>query len=95
MYTSDHKYAEGMWNKPSELTDFKVDGFEISAMGYFEADESAGFALKMWKESEGHNAVLTGQGNWNSLSVMGVSINGRYADIWFADESNDPAGFFK
>lgn len=95
MYTSDHKYAEGMWNKPSELTDFKVDGFEISAEGYFEADESAEFALKMWKESEGHNAVLTGQGNWNSLSVMGVSINGDHADIWFADETNDPAGFFK
>lgn len=95
MYTSDHKYAEGMWNKPSELTDFKVDGFEISAEGYFEADESAEFALKMWKESEGHNAVLTGQGNWNSLSVMGVSINGDHADIWFADETNDPAGFFE
>lgn len=95
MYTSDHKYAEGMWNKPSELTNFKVDGFEISAEGYFEADESAEFALKIWKESEGHNAVLTGQGNWNSLSVMGVSINGGYADIWFADETNDPAGFFK
>ena len=95
MYTSDHKYAEGMWNKPSELTDFKVDGFEISAEGYFEADESAEFALKIWKESEGHNAVLTGQGNWNSLSVMGVSINGDHADIWFADETNDPAGFFK
>ena len=95
MYTSDHKYAEGMWNKPSELTDFKVDGFEISAEGYFEADESAEFALKMWKESEGHNAVLTGKGNWNSLSVMGVSINGDHADIWFADETNDPAGFFK
>jgi len=25
---------------------------------------------------------------------VGVSINGRYADIWFADETNDPAGFF-
>lgn len=95
MYTSDHKYAEGMWNKPSELTNFKVDGFEISAEGYFKADESAEFALKMWKESEGHNAVLTGQGNWNSLSVMGVSINGAHADIWFADETNDPAGFFE
>lgn len=95
MYTSDHKHAEGMWNKPSELTDFKADGYEISAMGYFEADESAEFALKMWKKSEGHNAVLTGQGNWNSLSVMGVSINGDHADIWFADETNDPAGFFE
>ena len=95
MYTPDHKYQEGMWNKPKELTNFKVDGYEISAMSDFTTDDAAARALNIWKNSQGHNAVIVGEENWNTISVMGVSINGGYADIWFADESNDPAGFFK
>lgn len=95
MYTPDHKYQEGMWNKPKELTGFKVDGYEISAMSDFTTDDAASRALNIWKNSQGHNAVIVGEENWNTISVMGVSINGGYADIWFADETNDPAGFFK
>lgn len=95
MYTSDHKYAEGMWNKPKELTNFKVDGYEISAMSDFTTDDAASRALNIWKNSQGHNAVIVGEDDWNTISVMGISINGGYADIWFADESNDPAGFHK
>ena len=95
MYTPDHKYQEGMWNKPKELTNFKVDGYEISAMSDFTTDDAAARALNIWKNSQGHNAVIVGEDDWNTISVMGVSINGGYADIWFADESNDPAGFHK
>ena len=95
MYTPDHKYQEGMWNKPKELTNFKVDGYEISAMSDFTTDDAASRALNIWKNSQGHNKVIVGEDDWNTISVMGVSINGGYADIWFADESNDPAGFHK
>lgn len=94
MYTPDHEYKEGMWNKPKELTNFKVDGYEISAMSDFTTDDAATRALNIWKNSPGHNKVIIGEEGWNTISVMGVSINGRYADIWFADETNDPAGFF-
>lgn len=94
MYTADHKYQEGMWNKPKELTNFKVDGYEISAMSDFTREDAASRALNIWKRSTGHNAVITGLKHWNTISVMGVSINGGYADIWFADETTDPAGFF-
>ena len=95
MYTPDHKYQEGMWNKPKELTNFKVDGYEISAMSDFTTDDAAERALNIWKNSQGHNKVIVGEDDWNTISVMGISINGGYADIWFADETNDPAGFFK
>lgn len=95
MYTPDHKYEEGMWNKPKELTNFKVDGYEISAMSDFTTDDAAERAVNIWKNSSGHNKVIVGEDDWNTISVMGVSINGGYADIWFADESNDPAGFHK
>ena len=94
MYTEDHKHQEGMWNKPKELTNFKVDGYEISAMSDFTREDAASRALNIWKRSSGHNAVITGLKHWNTISVMGVSINGGYADIWFADETTDPAGFF-
>ena len=94
MYTEDHKHQEGMWNKPKELTNFKVDGYEISAMSDFTREDAAARALHIWKRSTGHNAVITGLKHWNTISVMGVSINGGYADIWFADETTDPAGFF-
>ena len=95
MYTEDHKHQEGMWNKPKELTNFKVDGYEISAWSDFTREDGASRALNIWKRSSGHNAVITGLKHWNTISVMGVSINGNYADIWFADETNDPAGFHK
>lgn len=94
MYTADHKHQEGMWNKPKELTNFKVDGYEISAMSDFTREDAASRALNIWKRSTGHNSVITGLKHWNTISVMGVSINGNYADIWFADETTDPAGFF-
>ena len=64
-------------------------------MSDFTTDDAAERAVNIWKNSQGHNAVIVGEGDWNTISVMGVSINGGYADIWFADESNDPAGFHK
>ena len=93
MYTSDHKYANDMWNKPSQLTDYKGYGFEISAGGFFASEQGPRSALELWKNSEGHNAVITGKKSWKDLKVMGVSIHGNYSDIWFGKDENDPAGF--
>ena len=30
-YTSDHKYRDLMWSKPSDISNYKSSGFEISA----------------------------------------------------------------
>lgn len=102
-YTGDHKYMSGMHNKPKELTNFKVNGFEIemdiqdgrdNSMNYaISRNVTPSHALEAWQTSPGHNAVMIGEGNWSNLSVMGVSIHNNFADIWFARETNDPAGF--
>lgn len=100
-FTEDHKYDEYMWNKPKELTNFKVNGYEIAHYNYIdnELDFKTNLnaipkdSLNGWKRSPGHNDVIVGNNGWDTLSVMGVSIHGNFADIWFADETNDPAGF--
>ena len=100
-FTEDHKYDEYMWNKPKELTNFKVNGYEIAHYNYIdnELDFKTNLnaipkdSLNGWKKSPGHNDVIVGNNGWDALSVMGVSIHGNFADIWFADETNDPAGF--
>jgi uncharacterized protein YkwD len=90
VYTSDHEYASLMWSKPSELTQYKSNGYEISAGGVTITPTTAFYT---WKGSPGHNAVMTGQGSWSSLTVMGVAIKQNYAHIWFGKES-DPAGYY-
>ena len=92
VYTSDHMYAELLWSKPSELTAYTGSGYEISAWS------SAGItpiqALVLWQNSAGHNAILTGEGVWSDLTVMGVGIYGQYAHVWFGEEP-DPAGYYE
>lgn len=102
-YTDDHRYMSGMHNKPKELTNFKVKGYEIemdiqdgrdNSMNYaISRNVTPSHALEAWQTSPGHNAVMVGEGQWSNLSVMGVSIHNNFADIWFARETNDPAGF--
>ena len=100
-YTEDHKYNKNMWSKPSELTNFKGNGYEIAYYNYTPGDITFENALQLkpktavegWKKSPGHNVVMIGDEGWDTLSVMGVSIHGNFATVWFADETNDPAGF--
>lgn len=100
-YTHDHKYASRMHSKPRELTPFKVNGFENAVYLYRDGDIDFSTSMNIYpkraldalKESPGHNAVMIGQGSWKDLKVMGVSIHNNFADIWFAKETNDPAGF--
>ena len=92
VYTSDHYYASLMWSKPRELTSYSGNGYEISAGsgGYNLTPE---YALSLWKNSSGHNAVMTTSGSWAMLKTMGVSIDGGYAHIWFGSDA-DPAGYY-
>lgn len=51
-YTKDHRQAQKMWNKPSELTDYKGKGYEIATMIYGTDKQyfmTATMALKSWK----------------------------------------------
>ena len=91
VYTPDHKYAELMWSKPSELTSYKGSGYEI---GHIAANVSPKEALAGWKSSTPHHNIIIGKGStWSELTVMGVGINGKYSFIWFGVEE-DPAGYY-
>lgn len=91
VYTPDHYYSSLMWSKPSELTTYKGNGYEISC--YSSNTMTASGAFNSWKDSAGHNAVMAGYGAWSQLKVMGIAIEGNYAHIWFGND-DDPAGYF-
>ena len=91
VYTSDHEYAANMWSKPRELTSYTGNGYEISS--WYSGNITPEDALDLWKNSSGHNAVMTTQGNWSDLKTMGVAIDGRYAHVWFGSAA-DPAGYY-
>lgn len=91
VYTSDHEYAANMWSKPRELTSYTGNGYEISSWN--SGNITPEDALDLWKNSSGHNAVMTTQGNWSDLKTMGVAIDGRYAHVWFGSAA-DPAGYY-
>jgi uncharacterized protein YkwD len=76
-----------MWHKPRELTSYKGYGYEISYGSYGASVNEEG-ALKGWKESSGHNAVIINQGIWadNNWKAIGVGITKGYAVVWFGEE---------
>ena len=87
-YTSDHAQAECMWNKPGELTNYKGAGYEIVA--YKSSGITAEGALELWKDSEGHNNVISNLGTWSGVEwqAMGTAIRGDYAIAWFGQEKD-------
>ncbi len=81
-YDPDHTQAACMWNKPSELTNYNGEGFEISYWTSGSAFPEA--ALNSWRGSPGHNAVILNEGTWSvPWLAMGVGIDGNYAHVWF------------
>ena len=88
-YTSDHANAQGMWNKPGQIAGFPGEGVENSFASSGTA--SALGALTAWKNSPGHNNVITQQGGWGPMASMGVGMSGGVAHLWLSWVT-DPAG---
>lgn len=95
-YTSDHRRAACMWDKPRELTEYTGDGYEIAFYSnypynspYAEAFE----VLKGWKESKGHHELIVNKGKWDTADwkALGVGAYGGFVVVWFG-EKTDPAG---
>ncbi len=85
-YTADHANASCMWNKPSELTTYKGNGYEI-AHGSYGASVTAEDALKGWKGSSGHNDVIINKGIWSSpWNAIGIGLLNGFAVVWFGNE---------
>ena len=82
-YTDDHKQAECMWNKPSELSAYTGSGFEIAA--FLGEQATAKAAIDGWKSSAGHNEVMINAGTWKKMkwNAVGVGLEKGYAVIWF------------
>ena len=89
-YTSDHARAKCMWDKPSELTSYKGNGYEI-AHGAHGHNCTAKCALAGWKSSSGHNAVMINQGVWSShpWKAIGIGIYKGFAVVWFGEERDE------
>lgn len=94
-YTADHKEAECMWQKPSELTSYKGYGFEI-AFGsadpeYTEYVATAEEALAAWQKSPGHNNVILNKEVWQRMKwqAIGIAVSGGYAVVWFGAERDE------
>ena len=80
-YTPDHAESACMWRKPEEMTDFRGNGYEISAAGY--RDVAA--ALRGWQESPGHNSVILNEGIWadHPFEAMRIGICEGFYNVWF------------
>lgn len=88
-YTSDHKQAECMWNKPQEIAQFASSGYEIAF--WHSAKASPEEALTGWKKSQGHNQVMINAAQWKEVTwqAVGVGMYEQYAVIWFAEGKDE------
>jgi uncharacterized protein YkwD len=83
--------GEGTRIKPQELAGYPGQSAENSYFGFsMTGGATPAGALAAWKNSPGHNALITEQG-WARPLAMGVGINGDYAHLWMGWVA-DPAG---
>jgi len=78
-----------MWSKPSELTPYTGNGYEI-AFWTTDTAFTAIEALTSWKTSPPHNSVIINFGMWqdSDWKAIGVAAEGNYAVVWFGDMSD-------
>jgi uncharacterized protein YkwD len=84
-YTSDHKQATCMWDKPKEIAGYNGAGYEIA---YFSsAGATASEGLEGWKKSPGHNPVIVNLGTWKKVewNAIGIGIYENYGVVWFGE----------
>jgi uncharacterized protein YkwD len=82
-YTSDHKAASCMWEKPNEIAGYASHGYEIAY--YSSAGANAKEGLDGWKVSPGHNPLLVNSGIWEQVEwkAIGIAIYKEYGLVWF------------
>lgn len=87
-YTSDHKQAKCMWDKPKEIAGYAGSGYEIAY--YSSRGATAQEGLDGWKVSQGHNPLIVNEGIWSKVNWKGIGIGfyGEYGVVWFG-ESED------
>ena len=84
-YTADHKQAKCMWDKPTEIANYKSPGYEIAY--YSSSGANALEGLNGWKLSPSHNEMITNSGIWKKVewNAIGISLYKEYGVVWFGN----------
>ena len=79
-----------MFDKPSELTDYKSEGYEMTFETKKEEKATPKEIFQKWKLSYGNHSVLTNKKGWKDKEwkVFGVGIYGKYGVIWLGTEED-------
>jgi uncharacterized protein YkwD len=82
-YTSDHKQAKCMWDKPMEIAEYNSPGYEIAY--YSSLGASAQEGLEGWKRSPAHNPLIINEGMWSKAEwkAVGIGMYKEYGVVWF------------
>ncbi|MGF1492049.1 MAG: CAP domain-containing protein [Microcoleaceae cyanobacterium] len=78
-----------IWKAPQRLgTAYRGNGYENAYS--ISTRATAVSALRAWKRSQSHNAVMLNKGVWKSRNwqAVGVGIHGKYAVLWFGEEAD-------
>lgn len=88
-YTSDHKRAQCMWDKPKEIAGYAGFGYEIAY--YSTAGATAKEGLDGWKVSPGHNPLIVNLDIWSKVkwNAIGVALYKEYGLVWFGEVTDD------
>ena len=78
-----------MWDKPTEIADYKSPGYEIAF--FYGGGATAYESLEGWKKSSGHNGVIANMGIWQKVEwkAIGIGIYKEYAVVWFGEMADD------
>lgn len=90
-YTSDHKQAACMWDKPKEIAGYSSPGYEIAY--YSSAGASAEEGLQGWQKSPSHNPLIINEGIWKKVTwnAIGIGLYKEYGIVWFGEQQDEGA----
>ncbi len=88
-YTSDHKKASCMWDKPKEISGYEGPGFEIAYYSSNGANAQEG--IDGWIKSPAHNPLLINLDTWKQVTwqAIGIGIYKEYGVVWFGMVKDD------
>lgn len=88
-YTSDHKKASCMWDKPKEISGYAGQGFEIAYYSSNGANAQEG--IDGWIKSPAHNPLLINLETWKQVTwqAIGIGIYKEYGVVWFGMVKDD------
>jgi uncharacterized protein YkwD len=90
-YTSDHKKAKCMWDKPKEIAGYNSAGYEMAY--YSSSGANALEGLDGWKKSPSHNPMMINEGIWKQVNwkAIGIGIYKEYGIVWFGELEDNTA----